>query len=324
MLSHQYQRQHLENAKSGDLLISKENCSYQDSLDRLAKHRQTLFSELEKKVLPLEKQQYAQFVAHFEESIVETKANLELQSGHLKENLYQFDRHLLQRLISKEQLLKLYRFLKNVVDQSASLQSPYNAVRLEYKKLSIDSLLVHLSSIRNSFYQLVSSLNTLIRANSFTSSPVYEYVFQQCKEWQGKLIGLFQEMFIWSFEAIRWPTIALVDDNVKKSSSLNEIKKSLFVQLFCCLLELQTGKFKLDGMSIPENKLSTLELFGLTDKSQQNGEEVVISFILHLPIKLMALPLIKRFNFHFIAEQSKLNCIEHVKSCFDFVSKLLI
>ncbi len=360
---------------------SSSSSSYQSSLQRLADYREKLFCELtpppsssgeaEDHQQQKQQQKYAQFVAHFQETITEAKANLELLKAQQQKSdkdgglsslgsLISGDHNdlLLPRLISSEQLLGLYRLLKQVADQSASLGPLHDALRLEHrqKQLPIDGLLGGVASLRRAYLQMVSCLNVLVRggisttttsspssmenstsSSSSSESPVFQYVFEQCRRWQARLLDLFQELFLASFEAVQWPTVALVaeaeETNTGKlrtgaSSSASVLQKQkeelkakqrrLFLELFRALLELQTGEFKgLDGendSSIPENQLPTLEIFSSAVKVK--GDEVKSGlappFLLHLPIKLMAVPLVKRFNYHFLTEQSKLNSIENV------------
>ena len=363
---------------------SSSSSSYQSSLQRLADYREKLFCELtpppsssgeaEDHQQQKQQQKYAQFVAHFQETITEAKANLELLKAQQQKSdkdgglsslgsLISGDHNdlLLPRLISSEQLLGLYRLLKQVADQSASLGPLAEALRLEHrqKQLPIDGLLGGVASLRRAYLQMVGCLNVLVRggisttttsspssienstssSSSSSESPVFQYVFEQCRRWQARLLDLFQELFLASFEAVQWPTVALVaeaEENTaakklrtgassvvlqKQKEELKAKQRRLFVELFRALLELQTGEFKGgleegvdDDSSIPENLLPTLEIFSSAVKVK--GDEVKSGlappFLLHLPIKLMAVPLVKRFNYHFLTEQSKLNSIENV------------
>lgn len=277
----------------------KVTLQYQNCLNRIAAYQQSLLKELEKFEIDAN---HNKFVEHFQEIIIETKNNLEQQNNHLKKchKLVSINQHLLSRLDSKEQLLKLYKLLNQVAEESKSLTPIYDIVHRDYKKLPIDTLLGYLGHIRKTYYQIVNNMNIVIRSGAQPNSPIYQFLYRQCEEWKGKLAELYEDVFIWSFDFIKWPKIALEDVNAFEKATPKQ--KTLFTNLFCSLLELQIGKFKLDGNAIPDNKLCNLELF------HQPENKIPV----HLPIKLMTLPLIKRFNFHFLTENSKLNNIENV------------
>lgn len=277
----------------------RETLQYQNCLKRIAAYQQSLVKELEKFEVDTN---YSKFVQHFEEIIIETKDNLEQQNNHIKKchKLVNINQHLLSKLDSKEQLLKLYKLLKQVTEESKSLTPIYDTVHRDYKKLPIDTLQGYLLHIRKTYFQIVNNMNIIIRSGTDPSSPIYQYLYRQCEEWKCKLAELYEVVFIWSFDLIKWPSIALEDINSFEKANIKQ--KTLFTDLFCSLLELQTGKFKLNGNAISENKLCKLKLFYQPENT----------IPVHLPIKLMSLPLIKRFNFHFLTEQSKLNNIENV------------
>src|SRR5699024_9850849 len=133
------------------------------------------------------------------------------------------------------------------------------------------------STIRQSYYRIVSAMNILLRANIKANSPLYRYLYKQCEEGKCNLAELAEEIFVWSFELIQWPIISL--ENVDSRAKSTDKQRQLFTELFCCLLELQTGLFRLDASTaIEDNRLPQLNLF---DQSEET-----VHF--HVPIKLMA------------------------------------
>ena len=281
---------------------------YELALERIYHHRQKLFEEAQKSFnTHLLKQpsetEYYQFCDKLRTALDKAKKCRAKLDDHLKEcqKLNAINRKLLPLLQEREQRLKLYKLLHGVIESVQMLESICPTVKRDYKKIPIDVLLTQIVTIRKQFYRIISAFNVFLQAKVDEFSPIYRYMYKLINLWKDRLEDLAEEMFVWSFELVRWPMITLEDMAQEKTSS--DIKQlSLFAELFRCLLELQTSYFQFDDTTLEENLVGKLNLF-------QKPEEIKG----HVPIKIMAVPLIKRFNFHFMNEQSKLNNIENVR-----------
>lgn len=278
---------------------SRDSTYYQQCLERIYKYRESLYSDLQ--VIECDPK-YSQFRDSLAETLGEAKTCLAKQSEHLSDcrQLGDINQHLLPQLISREEHLKLYKLLRSSIEANKKLKPLCDLVKREYKKLPIDTLSTHIATIRKCYFTFVSGLNVFIRAKTDPNSPFYRYMYVLSEEWKCILAELFEDIFVWSFDLVKWPIISLED--VHSSKTVDAKQMLLFRGIFSVLLELQTGNFHLNDSAIPENQLQQVDLFRQSDDGN----------LFHLPIKMMAVPLIKRFNYHFLSEQSKLNNIENV------------
>ncbi|KAI2802012.1 RAD50-interacting protein 1 [Blomia tropicalis] len=283
-------------------LPAEQLTEYDLALQRIAKHREQLVKQLVKtESESCDNKHWEEFATRFEETINDSKDSIKhaKKVSFLYENLRKINEKLLSKLVAKEQYCQLLKLLRDVSDADRSLKSIYPVMKQDYStKLSVDTIILNICTIRRSYYTVVHCFNLLLQANLTKTSPIYRYVEKLTIDWKGNINQLANDMFTWSFEMIGWPTVGLEDVNPDRSKH-----RSLFCDLFRILIEMQTGIFQLDDSTkIKSSKLSQLELFA-------NGP--VDSIRYHNPIKLMAIPLIKRFNYHFTAPNSKLNNIEN-------------
>ena len=261
---------------------------FYECFQRIHSYRQTLFSDLTKTTCDSPK--YKQFVDNFQDALNNAKFHCEQEEWNYE--VLDDNRDILDKLLFAEQKLRLCKVLRDVNHAVISLQLAYETLMVvDFKTLELDSLTTNVHSLRLAFKRILFWFNIFLQAKCNSASPFYWHFYRLTNEWQDKLTPLLHGMFVWSFDLVKWPVISLEE---QQQNTVSDKNIQLFGNLFRFVLELQTGAIDLNN-----NCLAELPLFYF-DINRDNL----------MPLKLMAAPIVKRFNFHFLDSTSKLNQLD--------------